>query len=130
MAVDMAYETDLQCRYVIVARSSAACGTQGDPYDIPPGYGPVTSQTGTQFGYTVLGMVLAVVVYFIYGFGDQRGWWNPIKNVLSRIPVIGRFCGGYSGGVGSGAGYKPAGASAGGFGSATATPIAASAYGT
>jgi hypothetical protein len=33
VVIDSAYETEMQCRYRIVARSSAGCGVLGDPFE-------------------------------------------------------------------------------------------------
>jgi len=104
-----------QCSYTIFLRSSTACGQKGDPFAPQGPYGP-----GTNFGFTVLGAALTIFVSFTYSFGDNRGWWDPIKNRLPSIPGMGSY----------GSSYKPYGSGSSSMGGAGATPITASAYGT
>jgi len=111
------------CGYVVEARTKAACGVKGDPFD---GY---NDSPGDSFGFVVLGSFLTIVVYAFIVFGNGRGWWDPIKN---RMPAFCKCCHGGSGGSASGSSYG-----AGSFGSSyktvgasAATPITASAYGT
>lgn len=103
------------CSYVLTAKTAAACGVTGDPFD---GF---RDNPAHSFGFVVLGAFLAIVVYFAVSFANGRGWLEPIK---SRMPGFCRCGGGGSSSAGGfGSSYKS-------VGGASATPIAASAYGT
>jgi hypothetical protein len=101
-----------QCSYLLEARAAAACGTKGDPFD------PGQDSGGMRFGFVVLGAALTIGLSYVYSFGEQRSWWDPIK---ARLPAIPFLSSGGSKGVYGGGGYKSV--------SASATPISASAYG-
>ncbi len=105
------------CSYLISGKSKAACGVTGDPYD---GY---YDSPADSFGYTVLGSVLTIAVYWFIVFGMARGWFDVcLRNMPSWLKC--GAGGGSSGGFAYSSGsYK---AVAGGT---TATPITASAYG-
>jgi len=106
------------CLYTISAKSYAACGIKGDPYD---GY---YDDPGHSFGFVVLGATLTVLTYFAVTFADGRGWLDPVKN---RLPAWAKCQTCSRGGSSSGgsssysSSYKTVG---------SATPISASAYGT
>ena len=54
------------CTYNIYTKSSAACGVQGDPYT--PIYITDTQKIkdrAVEFGFTVLGSFLTIVVYYL-----------------------------------------------------------------
>lgn len=102
-----------QCQYLLEAKAKAACGTTGDPFD------PGQDSGGQRFGFVILGAALTIGLSWVYGFGNDKGWWDPVKAKLSTIPYIGRFFGS-SKGVYGGGGYKSV---------STASPITASAYG-
>lgn len=38
----------------------------------------IKSDPGVNFGFTVLGAVLAILVPWLWRFADQRGWTDPI----------------------------------------------------
>ncbi len=97
------------CNYLLTAYTYAACATKGDPFRNNQDNGP------NNFGFTVLGATLCVVFQFMYSFGDQRGWWEPIKQRIPAIPGL-SFLGGGKGGIYGGGGYRsvaaPTGAAA------------------
>ena len=105
----IAFYDNGSCYYTVIMSHFAACAVSGDPFEgiIPPGV-----LSGNYFGYTCLGAVLCVLVYYIYAFGDDKGWWDPIKNALPTftIPFLGTF--NAKGGVYGGSGYKSTTASA------------------
>lgn len=68
-----------QCQYLLEARAKAACGTKGDPFD------PGQDSGSARFGFVVLGAALTIGLSWVYGFGESRSWWDPIK---ARIPAI------------------------------------------
>jgi len=107
------------CVYVVTASSYAACGTKGDPYD---GY---FDDPAHSFGFVVLGATLTILTYLAITFMDGRGWLDPIKNRMPawmKCQTCSRGGGSSSGSSSYSSSYKTVGASA--------TPIAASAYGT
>ena len=76
-----------QCSYTVYLRSAKACGVKGDPFDAQPAvFGPATN-----FGFTVLGAALVIFVSYTYSFGDNRGWWEPIKSRMPHIPGLGSY---------------------------------------
>lgn len=79
------------CAYVLTATSPAACGSPGDPFD------PYRDDPAHSFGFVVLGATLTILMSYTYSFGDNRGWWEPVKNKLAGLPGVGRF---FSGGKG------------------------------
>ena len=87
------------CQYVFTGKTYAACPTKGNPFRNN------ADQSGPQFGFTVLGCALTLFVQFTYSFGDQRGWWEPIKQRLPAIPGM-SFLGLGGKGIYSG-GYRP-----------------------
>jgi hypothetical protein len=86
------------CLYTVIMRHFVACAITGNPFEsdddsnnipIPQPSSNANSNTisvGTLnayfFGYTVLGAALSVVLYYICAFGDDKGWWDPIKSAL------------------------------------------------
>lgn len=110
-----------QCSYTIQATTASACSSKGDPFIVTIESFPDTP--GKNFGYTVLGVFLTGVVYFLYQFADNRGYLDGVKKFVPEMPSFLSF-GGRGGVYGSGS-YKGVSASSG----TTATPISASAYG-
>lgn len=74
------------CQYFIQATTSYACATKGDPFD------PYRDNPADSFGFVVLGAFLTVVLQYIYIFGDNRNWWEPIKQRLPAIPGFSTYC--------------------------------------
>ena len=105
----IAFYDNGSCYYTVIMSHFAACATAGDPFE---GLIPAGILSANYFGYTCLGLFLAVVIYYVYAFGDDKGWWDPIKNALPTftIPFIGTF--NAKGGVYGGSGYKSTTASA------------------
>lgn len=73
------------CQYFIQATTSYACATKGDPFD------PYRDNPADSFGFVVLGAFLTVLFQYIYAFGDQRSWWEPIKQRIPAIPGLSGF---------------------------------------
>jgi len=105
----IAFYDNGSCYYTVIMSHFAACATSGDPFE---GLIPTGILSANYFGYTCLGLFLAVVIYYVYAYGDDKGWWDPIKNALPTvtIPFIGTF--NAKGGVYGGSGYKSTTASA------------------
>jgi hypothetical protein len=117
------YTESPQCTYLFNVSSSAGCGAAGDPYDpvyIRSDY--YRDDPGHSFGFVVLGAVLTIIVSIFLSFGNARGWFDSVKDVLAKVPVIGSWFDG-------GHGYKSAGSRFTGGSTTAATPITASAYG-
>lgn len=114
----------LDCVYRISMTHFAACGVEGDPFEY-------NQDPGVNFGFVILGGVLTVVFYYLFGWLDEKGYLEPIKSRLPTftIPftsIVFNGKGGVYGGGGSAA-YKSV--SSAGAGGASATPMASSAYG-
>ena len=116
LAVD-SYTEPQECAYFITARSAAACGTTVNPYvpspsstatqtrtssrtpsrsSTPPPVAATApaSNSGTNFGYTLLGaLVVAPAATFLFFAADKRGYFDSIK---ARLPA-------WAGGAGGGA---------------------------
>ena len=75
------------CVYRVSMTHFAACGVVGDPFEY-------NQDPGVNFGFTVLGGVLAVFFYYLYHFGEDRGWWEPIRSRLPTCTVCGKTCNG------------------------------------
>lgn len=88
------------CQYLFTGRTYAACPTKGNPFRNNADLGP------QNFGFVVLGFALTIFVQFTYSFGDQRGWWDPIKQRLPAIPGLSFLGLGGGKGIYSG-GYRP-----------------------
>ena len=90
----LAFYDNGSCFYTIIMSHFAACATSGNPFDTNDddsnsnSIGPnsiVISSVALNayfFGYVVLGAAICVIVYYVYAFGDDRGWWNSIKDAL------------------------------------------------
>jgi hypothetical protein len=110
----IAFYDNGNCYYTVIMSHFAACAVSGNPFEsdddsnnIPQPSSsnsniPVGTLNAYFFGYTVLGVALSVLVYYVYAFGDDKGWWEPIKSALPE--GLFRRAGGVYGG--SGGGYK------------------------
>jgi hypothetical protein len=107
---------------------NAACASDGNPFSAVEGFVLVnnTVEGGNFFGYMLLGVFLYFVLMYIYNFGDDKGWWDPIKDRLPTftIPFVNwtfnpKSGGGYKGvSTASTASSAPMAASSTGYGAA------------
>ena len=71
---------------------NAACASDGNPFSAVEGFVLVNNvvEGGNFFGYMLLGVFLYFVLMYIYNFGDEKGWWDPIKDRLPTftIPIV------------------------------------------
>jgi len=92
----ISFYDDGYCFYTVILSHFAACAVAGNPFDTNDddsnsnsnSIGPNSIVISTSalnayfFGYVVLGAAICVIVYYMYAFGDDRGWWNSIKDAL------------------------------------------------
>ena len=113
------------CIYRVYLGHNAACAADGNPYSAVEGFVLVNNvvEGGNFFGYMLLGVFLYFVLMYIYNFGDEKGWWDPIKDRLPTftIPIVNWTFNPKSGGVfksaNKGASAATPMASSGGYGS-------------
>jgi len=68
------------CTYTMDIFTGAACGALGDPFDPPQA---AAATPGANFGYTVLGAFLAVVVAAGWEQAQKRGWVDALRDRLA-----------------------------------------------
>jgi hypothetical protein len=71
------------CQYQFTLRTGAACGIDGDPFDLPT----TQATPGSNFGYVVLGAVLCVSLQFATAWASARGYFSHLPSIpgLSSI---------------------------------------------
>jgi hypothetical protein len=127
------------CVYELTVSTKAACGSSGDPFDLPCASSSAAMEQqlqagrpGTNFGYTVLGAVLLGLAQFAIARGalDVAGAALRSAGILKGGGVFGGGIGGGGGGGGGGAGAAAASLSSASATAPESAPFAAkSSYG-